>query len=241
MSKSLRNPSEAAALCVNGSDGAFNPSHYLPKDTPHRLPFQSGNLVKSYVEGKCEFHINLCADGGEQVANLVFFRVPTETGEFNASGGFPLYSEAANIHPGADERFVFTAITEFVEGPQGIIPTLVGLERSEHTDDLGRDIAATTTNYVIEVSGAISQRKISRFRANISSGREGALIENCTQGFNRFGRKVQNRIGHWINKADFMVLINAVRVRLSAEFTGVIVEEIPLCNFKIAQMFFRAR
>lgn len=204
----LLSKEESSALCFRCSEDAINYAHHVVEDANRRLADLSLNAVERYVKGDVCLVARAKFAVGPTECDLVFFRVPVgvadahsalHTVDFdfvnqidhavgakgrNRLGRFgEMQICAADIE--RNQGAVFLGVTELVQGPEGIIPSLVCLERPKQREDFRWQIlASATVDHMLDSSGVVTERKLSTFRLDFST-RNGArvtrLVENGSQ------------------------------------------------------------
>jgi hypothetical protein len=126
------------------------------------------------------------------------------------------------------EEFVFIPITQFVQCPQEVIPSLVRLEAAKERLNLIREISGTA-NRASHVVDILRERKgtISRVGfADSNSDGVTSIVEDAAKIHNNITGDVPKRIGKWLRELDLVYLPSRLlRVWLDNLFVGIEIVE----------------
>ena len=158
-----KNP-DAATLCFNSHEDAIDFANKSFQDTVRWQAVNDVDFAKRYERGGLHVAIDIevgsFADPSK--CHLIFVAVP---GRIHNSlhGTAAQNSEIPKLefigddcHRAKDSMFV--GISQLVQGPQGVIPSLVWLERFHDRKDVWRDFFGTTRRSVFYFCGSIAKR-----------------------------------------------------------------------------------
>ena len=127
------------------------------------------------------------------------------------------------------------SVTELVEGPKGVIPSFVRLERAKKRYDVRRQIFASTPNVVLHVSGSVPKRKLSTLRlGDACESRSGVpgLIKSGSESVKSLSGVVCANVRDRLVHSEFMKL-KAIRVFLNDLFVWYIFKEFSDSHSKL--------
>ena len=113
---------------------------------------------------------------------------------------------------------MFAAITNLVECPDEVIPTLVWVEPSKERCDIRWEIFAPAFNHVFELSGSVRDGEGSVFQSSVAKRAgccESSLIQSRAEGFSSLGGVIGEAGGKGFGQATFMQLIDSLRIQLN--------------------------
>jgi hypothetical protein len=150
---------ETPALCFRSSKDALDFARDGLKKGNRNWVWHKIDFAESYENGDIEIVIKVAIRGHPGNYHLVFFAIPSremnsKTGPTQMMDGHP-----ATASPDGDESGM-CSVTELVQGPNGVIPSFVRLERSKKRHDIRRQVFASTPNVVLHVRGSIPKRKL---------------------------------------------------------------------------------
>jgi hypothetical protein len=129
-------------LCLDGTDDAFDGKS---KAVEHRFSRHSGrglNFIESYEHLDVELVFKTTFPGRSSEFDLVFSAIPFKPlGEIKVDGAGHARPDTAGANGNshwADDA-VFVGITQLVQTPEKVIPSLVRLERSHDREDFVGD------------------------------------------------------------------------------------------------------
>jgi hypothetical protein len=121
--------------------------------------FAAGDLqlINRYHEG--HLHIELKMASGTDAAeyDLILGAVPSRHRYTAMASNAPPLHMHSRDDSDRDQELMFVGVTEAVQGPQGIIPSLVWIERSKERQDFIRDVvAAFAANDIVKPGRVIT-------------------------------------------------------------------------------------
>lgn len=176
------------------------------------------NIAERYADGNLRIVFHIFIGKCQREYELVFSATPDQRIGHDA-GVFPngvVCPDATNGRDHRSDDCVFVGVTNLVQCPEKVIPTLVRLESPHHRNDSRRDILgvslATRRKIYIRPEGEVG------VLGSGLSGNNGRcvsdVVENGPQAVNRIDHDSGNSIGNELSEYDFVRIMNAVRVRL---------------------------
>ena len=220
--------SEPDALRFGGPQDAINFARDGIKDANRRASFDAIELVKCYNEGKVHICVKLAARVGFGDYDLILFAVEGRRFHSNAAAEYSL-SDVVSAASNTDwhQEAMFIGVTELVEGPEGVIPSFMRLERAKERADFRRQVLAPPLGVRIKFDGGITKGKagvLGLDDARADGDGIPALIQRRSQGFDCLNSGIGPTIG------DFAVELkrmgrDALRVCLSDRASWFVFEE----------------
>ena len=159
--------------------------------------------------------------------DLVFVAVPpgANLGSSNYGKIDPHFTDG---HSHGAKEAVFAAITDLVECPDGVIPTLVWVEASKERNDVRWEVLAPAFDYVVEISGSVRDGEVSVFQSSVAS-RAGCcksrLVQSRAERFSSLEGVIGEAGGKGLRQATFMQLIDSFRIQLNDMSIWLFVEK----------------
>jgi hypothetical protein len=235
----LLEQTDPPALCFGGPQDAINFARDGIQDANRRAAFDTVDVVKSYMEGNIHIVLQISFRGDPSKYDAIFVPLPSEHKLSGACSPhlIDVYS------PGADtywhKESVFVGVTKLVDGPEGIIPSLVWLERSKERTNFWAQIPTSPFDVVIQSDGRISEGKISILgvrNAAQNASSIATLIQAGSEGFDGLDGRIGPTIGDVARKFQ-TVDSKAIRLYLSSTSGWVLLEEYLNTLFESANMF----
>jgi hypothetical protein len=187
--------SDFVALMFSDSQNAGDCLSKRINDWDDWFSGQLWDIPKSYEEGHVVIVIRFHVNGDGKVFDLIFGAVPPirkQDAAVRQIGGMETVGAAGQFD--TSDTFVLAGVTNFVQSPNGLIPSFVWLEAAKHREDIRRDIFASAASYNILIKhlGGISYWEIGSLGFDVSSegcGSKGDLIQRSAQMFNSLNGK----------------------------------------------------
>lgn len=222
------NKADPPALRFSSAEDAINFARDGIEDSNRRSGRDAVKLVKRYVEGELHIVLKLAAGVDHREYDLIFFAVK-EGGNNPYPTGHDSFIDhhASAVDANGHQEPVFIGVTQFVQGPEGVIPSFMWLERAKERADIRRQIFAPALNVRIEVNNTVPEGKVSILRLSDASPHgDGipALIETGSERFYGLNRDVCPTIGDFAVKLKGMDS-HALRIDFSDVVTWFTFEE----------------
>jgi hypothetical protein len=154
--------SDPLALGFSGPEDAVNFARNGIEDSNRWSGRDAVRFVKRYAEGEACIVFNMTAGLDHCEYDLVFGGVIEGVKNPSAARNYgPVYHHTVTNNAHRHQEAVLIGIAELVEGPKGIIPLLMWLERPKERTDLRRQVFAPTLNVRIKINDAVPERKVS--------------------------------------------------------------------------------
>jgi hypothetical protein len=150
-----------AAFHLGLAQNAVNFAGDGPQNANGWSAFDPIEFVKSYNERKHHIVLKMSAGVGFGDYDLVLFAVKDGSHDSNASSeNHSIGDVPPTCHADRHQETMFVGITQFVERPEGIIPSFMRVERPKERLDFQREVFAPPLSVRIKFGGGISKRKI---------------------------------------------------------------------------------
>lgn len=234
---------DAAALSFRSGDDARDYARKVVQRSRNWLALQNRHVAERYREG--EFNLVLEATFGSDPAeyHLVFSAVPRGHRDGAPAQAPPLHSEAAGSSADGDQLGVLH-VCDLVHGPQGVIPSLVRLERAKQRDNVIRQVFAAPFDHVSKFRSRVGERVVGALGVGRSSqigASKAGLIESGSQTLNDLHGEVGEESGQRFGHLDLVKLIAAVRVFLNDSGIWFTLDESLYCGLEFRNLFLCAR
>lgn len=206
---------DAARLTFDSHEAALDFAKHGVEDANRWLAAHSLNLADHYERLKLEIVVRCVPTSDAPEYHLVFRGVPNECSagaadrrlhkmDFRESGG--------NDH--GDKDFVFVGITQLVQSPEKIIPSLVWLKRHHHVKDFFRNVLGASF-YSTQHFGEIIPEREMGVMAALSGGNGGSVSGTVKRGA-QVGKDFEGDAadGGWqgFSQLDLMKILSSVRI-----------------------------
>jgi hypothetical protein len=158
-------------------------------------------FVKAYKERNLAIVLKVTAgcDAGE--FDLIFVAVPLHGAEFEATRhDHVLEASPAGKHPDRDQQSVLVGITKLVEGPEGVIPSFVRIERAKQRTDFRREVFAPPLGHSIKISNRVPEGEIGVLGVSLStedSGGVSGLVKRRSKRLDSLDGSIAPTIWDW--------------------------------------------
>jgi hypothetical protein len=199
----LDQPDPAALPFRSHQDALYFASHGAEHSNRILAANNLINVVERYRKGDIELKLALYLSGvrGARKYHLVFFAVPM---------GIELQPRTSNLDVASNpdssadcngvKHFVLRGVTQFIQCPEGVIPSLVRLERFKQAADFRWQILASAGQVIPHVDFGWSEGKFCGFRIGtnvLPADRKCDLIEDGPEVISA----VEHNVGELIDKA----------------------------------------
>lgn len=219
--------SNSAALSFRAGQDATRLRAHSVEHIHGRAGLGQFKVAESYAKGESQVVIKLGASGRSGKYDLVFFSIPSGPKELELiREGCSLDFDLGGVESHGHQRCVI-GVTDLVKGPEGVIPSLVCVERRKKRHDLRRQVTASSFYNIREVGSVVADGKISVLRRGVSrKDRRGVsdLIECGPDRFDGFGGIVRTDFWNGLTKSE-LVNLKSVRVWLDHMSVGFLFEE----------------
>jgi hypothetical protein len=242
-----------AALCFGSQQDALDYAAHCVDDANRRLVAQSLDAVDRYRKGEVAGYVGIRSRRNGYQCHLVFCRIPTpdialrvdSIADCSAIGdnGGKISDGIGDLE--GNEGAVFLGVTELVQSPESVIPSLVWAESQKQRCDFRRAILGDlpTVNVVVEAGRVASERKTGSFGIDLSAN-DGAsvsgLVENGAQIVGDVEKDAGQALREILRELDFVnipirLVIDKVGPTLIARElseAGIEFTDVMLCAIK---------
>jgi len=215
---------ELAAERLRIVQDAIDRAHHFVDDTNDWLARNNLNALDRYRNGEVCLMIKLNGLSGRCPieCDLVFFAVPSKSvtrGRLRISASDSSASPRHELARESDRNKsnMFAGITKLVQSPQGIIPSLVRLERSKKRADFRGQILAAAGQVVPPSFFGRAEGEFSALKPGISASSGGgvsSLIEHGTQIVGGVEKDIGEVVWQPSSKLDFVKVVDAIDIFL---------------------------
>lgn len=237
-----------AALRFGSHEDARNFASQVVKNGRDWLARENWNVAKRYVEGEFDIVLEYSSRTDSAKYHLVLSAIPDRGWNGNAavrcaSKLNSLGEEPAASVPDRNEGGVFTA-RNLVHGPEGVIPSLIRLERAEQRDDITWQVLAPSAYHVSQFRSVVSERKVAGFGTDLAIEKgagECGLIQGMPQAFDGILSQVRETVWDVSDEFDLVKLSDAIVVHLDSSGVWFAVSEGFRSRFEIPYVFLSPR
>jgi hypothetical protein len=130
---------ESAAFGFGSADDALDFGRHCAENAKDWAAAQKVDFVERYCQSKAAIVMKLASRTEAREYDLVIFAVPSGNEDASALERSAFEVHAASVHADGNDGCMKRA-TELIEGPDGIIPSFVRLERAKERHDLIRNV-----------------------------------------------------------------------------------------------------
>lgn len=229
---------DTLALRFGGPEDAINFARNGIEDANRRAASNAVDFVKGYNEGKLCIVLKVTAGVDLGDHDLIF--VPVKDGRRDRSprqDGIP-QRDAATCDANGHQEPMLVGVTELVEGPEGVIPSLMRIERSKQRADFRRQILASSVSDPIKISNGVPKgevRVLGLSDACFDGNGVATLIQSGSERFDGLRATISPAIGDSAREAISMGC-DALRISLGETFSWFLFEESGDTLFKPTDM-----
>lgn len=177
------------------------------------------NIPKRYAMGEIEVVLKVSAGRDYSEYEFVFFNVPGKIREVAlASHDGLAQSDLSREKSDRGDELVFVGITELVESPDGVIPSLVRVERAKERYDIGGQILASPFDDVFESSNIVRNREVGGLGCGLTAQRgssKSGLIKGGAQRLKALDGEVRDIVGQRPGHLELVKLVPGLRLYLN--------------------------
>jgi hypothetical protein len=140
-----------------------------------------------------------------------------------------------------------SCVTQLIQGPEGVIPSLVRLEYSKERDNFLGDIAANAASIyeIVQFGEAVADRELRSLGGDFSrrdSGGVSGLIEDGSESLKGLLSNLRAGIGQPLGELEFELLLGRiVRIDLTPQFVWLFLLKDPNLAIKFGDVFAASR
>jgi len=234
----LSRPRKSPRLCFRSLDDAQNYARHLAQAGRNWASTKYWDFPKLYTEGKLNIVVNCSLAEGFGNYDFVFSAIPVRSkrqGVVRSHAPTVLKNGVLDSNSRFDDGFMLCSVADFVECPQGRIPSLVRLEvHKERLDLLGQMFVSSVAGEGgVHVSPRIVKGKVSPFAAR-HSGRRG-MIQSRAKPFDDLNDISNDVIRHRI-EPDFVQRVKGFRISLFESSVRLRIEVNKRSAFQFAHL-----
>lgn len=231
----LSDKSDSARLCFDSQDDVINYAKKVVEDSNGWLAVHDVNIAHRYKSGDCEIYVRCTSELMAKDFHFIFHPVPVRRTQCEPSLNIQAVEVdcASAYGDGADNR-MFVGVSEFVETPQGVIPSLVWLEPANEVNDFLGMILQPPFYCVLKASHIRGNREESVLLRHDS-------VHGLVKGVPQVGDSVSSDAlqGDWhgLSELDLMNFLSSVQVSLYDAGVWVTCHESSNLPFKVTDVF----
>jgi hypothetical protein len=233
---------EVTARCLSIDKDAVNYGLHPPEDVTGWSLLDRLNVADSYIDAQIGCYVRLHSRLSNQECDLVLRVVPAlPSGQPTQPQNIGSVEDAGVVELEGDERGVFLGVTQSVQGPKGIIPSLVWIVAAKQRDDFRRAVFADlpTINVIIESGQIVAERKVCPFRVDAPASDRSSvtrLIQHGPQIAGDIEKDAGENVGRLLREFDLVNMLPSLRVRLDKMGVRVAVGEPINSHVKIVNV-----
>jgi len=225
-------------LSFDSDDDFLNHANKMIEDGNRLLTAHKLDVAERYQRGEFDIHVCCTTRRLAKEFHLVFRSIPERGVDRDAADKYPAAQvEAADVAHGdwANDP-MFVGVTEFVECPQGVIPSFVRLVPAYEVDDFFGQFFAPPAYRRFKMSFVTGEGEIAEFSAL-------DRLE-CIDGLVKRGAQIVDSVGgdtfqgdwHGLSEPELMHLLRCVRINLDESGYWVSVYECNDLPVKVTDM-----
>ncbi|MBM3543359.1 MAG: hypothetical protein FJX44_02460 [Alphaproteobacteria bacterium] len=222
----LSNNSDSATLCFSSQEDALNFARRGIEYSNCGAAFNPIELVESYVKGDVCIVLKMAARSDPSECDAVFVALPPDSDTPRARD-FARMKVHSSGDSDWDQKPMFVGITEFVEDPEGVIPSLMRIERAKERRNLWPQVFTSPGNIVVQLGRGIPEREVGFFGiSNSAQDTSGVstLVEGRSEGLDGLDGGVGPTVWEIARKLNAMD-IKPIRINLDSRNCWVFLEE----------------
>ncbi len=235
---------DSAGLCFDSGDDALDHACKCVEDGNRWLAAHNLDIAHRYEEGDLDIVLNVHTRLDAHELHLVFRAIPPRHADAPGTADLKTINvRVAHRHGDGLKDLMFIGVTQLVQGPEQIIPSLVWLERPQQRQDFVRNVLAPALDHVFEVRSGISKREggLDSLTPDGGHGRGVAgTVQRSAQVDHGIGSDVGQCDWHGLHELDLVNLLSSVRVRLNDSGVWVCTEKGSNLPVKIASVMLGA-
>jgi hypothetical protein len=241
------NEAEFAALKFGCEKNVFDYAARTVEKYQRMFAAADPSIIKAYVEGRVDAVIPVFTNDSAPEYDLVFFAIVDRVDGVDPRrpGAVSDFDLCIADHDGDKSRV--GGVTQLVQGPNGVIPSFVRLERSKERHDFIRNVFAylPADDEIFEFCGAFANRELGFPRRDLPRGDGGSvagLIQDGPKGFQGFLSDVGASVGQPSVENELEKFLRAiVRIVISDQVMWLTSHECPNLRFKFGNVFAATR
>jgi hypothetical protein len=184
------------------------------------------NFAERYAKGEIDIVMNCRIASDPRDYDLIFSPVPPGTrmpqqGVKAGTGHVANKFDILNMHSGLDNGSVFVGISNFVQGPQGRIPSSVRLERSKKRLDFVGDVLGFAFDLPVKESSCVSEGKGRSFFVCRGNNGTSSVIERRPKIIDSRNRLFSDSRRQRFRESNYIQIVNAIRLKVGDSFVNV--------------------
>jgi len=217
----------------------------LLQDGQRWLAANNGNVADRYIDNEVDIIIEMAAGLDDPHYHLLFSAIPSGESESDrlrrsCNHGEIAHHRFPDRHADRDQDGMLVGATEIIQGPKGIIPSLVRLERAKQRLDFTWNVLAPSLDGIRHIGIRFSERKRGGFWGNLS-GTDGSgkssLVKCGSKVIDSVSEEIAKFLGKRLAELDFVNLSGAIAINLNEGGVGILTEERVDHQFEITNVF----
>lgn len=241
---------EAKALSLRGKQGIADFVAHGIQDAARVLAAQDLNVLNRYRKGEVAAYLRFHISGTNDQFCLSFRRIPSSSqdGAFTIPDGVPCpkldgacEGNGGVADPEGDESQVFLGVSNFIECPEGVVPSLVSLVPLKKRTDFRWQILACASDVVPELVLTGAEREFSCFKASIAgSDRSGvtSLVEDGPQIVGGVEQQTWQHLRRFALKLNLVDVLAGLRLLVNDQGPWLIIDKSANKGFEVCDMMF---
>jgi len=243
---------EAKALSLRGAEGIADFVRHSVENAARVLAAGNLNVLDRYRKGEVAAYLRFHISGTDRQFDLSFRSIPScpENGRIPDHDGrtvrlLELDGRTEGDKGGAnlqgDESAVFLGISNLVEGPEGVIPSLVSLEFLENRTDFRWQIFASASQIVPPVFFIGPEGEFNRLEAWTVGG-DGrsipGLVQNGAQVVGGIKQDTGKHLRQIANDLNFVNVLSGIRIFINDSGPWIAIDKSANRGFELVDVVF---
>lgn len=236
---------DLAALCFRTEQDASDFARRSVEESNRRYAAADPSILKAYVEGRADIVVPWFPNFTSSKYDLIFSAVVDGVDSINFSQSGPV----TDFNVGAPDRHRdqghMVRITKLVQGPEGVISSLVRLETSKERHDFVREVFGSPFDTRFQSTEIVGDGEVCEFGVDLPSRdctSVGRLIEDRSKSLKRLDSQMSPGFGEPLGKFEFENLVGLiVRIDLRDQFVWLFLEKDHNLPIKFGNVFVASR
>jgi hypothetical protein len=223
--------SEPPRLSFDSREDALDYARKLVEDSRRWLSVHNVNLRQRYEDARLEIAVECRTAPDAEQFHLIFRAIPDgrphEMSELNVAEYGVVETKGSGVHRNRSDDLVFVGITEFVQSPQKVIPSLVWLKRHHQVEDVFRDLLGGARDSTLRFGYVVTEREMSMLTVLASSDADSksGLVESGAKIVKRIEDNTWQFDWQRLCEFDLVRILGAIRVYVHESGVWIAVRE----------------
>jgi Domain of unknown function (DUF4070) len=233
---------QAAAFAFRGHQDALDYTAHVREDVARWSISDRFDVANRNVNRNIGCDLRLHSGLSDEECDFLFVGVPSATsGRPSHTDDIASVKDAGLTNLDGDQGGMFLGVTESVQGPQGVIPSLVWLLPPKQRDDFRRAVYAyfPTINVVINSGRVVAERKVCPLRVRLPAG-NGSGVTDLIQASSKIVGDVEEDTGksvrQFLSELDLVDMLPRMRVLIDDVGVRVAIDKLVYNQFEVTDV-----